>query len=154
VAQPVWNLTKYRQQKTVKQVMAVLNDPEFSALFGANSRAEVSIGGFVEKDGRKQSFSAQIDRLVVEDKTVLIVDYKNNRRVPEDISQVSHDYIVQMAAYKMAVEQIYPDKEVKCALLYTQEALLIPLPAYKMAQAIARIGLAPMTIPPLNARQP
>lgn len=142
VAQPVWNLTKYRQQKTVKQVMAVLNDPEFSALFGARSRAEISIGGFVEKDGRKQSFSAQIDRLVVEDQTVLIVDYKNNRRVPEDISQVSHDYIVQMAAYKMAVEQIYPDKEVKCALLYTQEALLIPLPAEKLARAIARIGLA------------
>ena len=86
-------------------------------------------------------FNALIDRLLVSDKTVLIVDYKNSLKVPKDASEVSQDYIVQLAAYKMAVQQIYPDKEIKCALLYTREAKMIELPDNKMAEAIKALDL-------------
>ena len=129
------------QKRVVKQVIAVLKDPEFGVLFGPNSRSEVSVSGFVEKDGQKQMFNAQIDRLVVSDKSVLIIDYKNSQHVPKDASEVSDDYITQLAAYKMAIQQIYPGKEIKCALLYTQEAKLIALPNDKMAEAIREIDL-------------
>jgi len=74
---------------------------------------------------------------------VLIVDYKNSRRVPKDESEVSLQYLVQMAAYKMAVQQIYPDKEVKCALLFTREAKLIPLTAQSMDRALEQIAVRP-----------
>lgn len=146
LAKPAWKLSADEQAQTLKQVLAVLNDPEFGLLFSANSRPEVSISGMVEKDGKPQLLSAQIDRLVVEDKTVLIVDYKNGQHVPEDASKVSLDYLVQMAAYKMAVQQIYPDKEVKCALLYTREAKLIPLPAKDMDRALEKVGVKPYTL--------
>jgi ATP-dependent helicase/nuclease subunit A len=141
LAKPVWALKERDQEQTLKQVLGVLNDPEFGALFSPNSRPEVSISGFIEKDGKKQMINAQIDRLVVEDKTVMIVDYKNSRHVPKDLSEVSMDYIVQMAAYKMVVQQIYPDKEIKCALLYTREASLMPLPAETLTQALEKISL-------------
>ncbi|MCE9507499.1 MAG: double-strand break repair helicase AddA [Alphaproteobacteria bacterium] len=145
LAKPAWDLSAEEQKQTLQQVIAVLNDPEFGALFGANSWPEVSINGFVEKDGKKQVLSAQIDRLVVGDKTVLIVDYKNSQRVPKDPSQVIFKYIVQMAAYRMAVQQIYPDKEVKCALLFTRTATLMPLPAALLDAALAKVAVKPHT---------
>lgn len=143
LAKPAWQLDDKQQKQVLKQVMGVLKDPEFGALFGPNSRAEVSISGLVEKQGEKQLMSAQIDRLVVEDKTVLIVDYKNSRRVPKDIRDVPEKYIVQMAAYKLAVQQIYPDKDVKCAILWTRQARLQPLPEKSMQTALDKIGLKP-----------
>lgn len=145
LAKPAFSLSEDDQHQTLKQVMAVLTDPEFGMLFGPNSRPEVSITGFIERDGKKQSLSAQIDRLVVDDKTVLIVDYKNSRRVPKKPAQVQLKYIVQMAAYKLAVQQIYPDKEIKCALLFTREAKLVPLPEELLNKALDKISLKPHT---------
>ena len=141
LARPSLAIREDDQIQTLQQVSAVLNDPEFGVLFGPGSRPEVSISGFIEKNGKKQMLNALIDRLVVTDKTVLIIDYKNSLRVPKDASQVSEDYIVQLASYKMAVQQIYPDKEIKCALLYTREAKLIALPEDKMEEAIKEIDL-------------
>ncbi len=141
LAQPALAIRESDQKQTLTQVTAVLNHPEFGALFGPGSRPEVSISGFVEKDGKKQMLNALIDRLVVSDRSVLIVDFKNNLHVPKDASEVSKDYLLQLAAYKMAVQQIYPAKEVKCALLYTREAKLIPLPDDKIAEAIKEMDL-------------
>lgn len=141
LAKPALALRESDQKHTLSQVTAVLNDPEFGELFGPGSRSEVSISGFVEKDGKKQMLNALIDRLVVTDRTVMIVDYKNNLHVPKDASEVSKDYLLQLAAYKMAVQQIYPGKEVKCALLYTREAKLISLPDDKIAEAIKTMDL-------------
>jgi len=120
-----------------------LSDPEFGALFGPNSRAEVSITGHFDKNGEKQLMSGQIDRLVVDDKTVLIVDFKNSAKVPETLDEVSHKYIVQLASYRMALQQIYPNKQIKCALLYTREAKLMPLPNRKLAASLRSIKLKP-----------
>ena len=147
LSKPAWKLKENEQKQTLKQVMSVLNDPEFGALFGPNSRPEVSITGLIDREGEKQMMNAMIDRLVVSDKTVLIVDYKNSRRVPKAPEQVQLKYIVQMAAYKLAVQQIYPDKEVKCALLWTREAKLMPLPAELMDKALDKIDLKPHMVP-------
>jgi ATP-dependent helicase/nuclease subunit A len=143
LAKPVWELKERDQKQTLKQVLAVLSDPEFGALFGPNSRPEVSVTGYIEKDGEKQMLTAQIDRLVVEDDTVMIVDYKNSREIPKDASEVPYKYIVQMAAYKMAVQQIYPDKEIKCALLFTRKAVILPLNADVLDKALQDVKLKP-----------
>ncbi|MBI3441539.1 MAG: double-strand break repair helicase AddA [Proteobacteria bacterium] len=147
LAKPAWKLSDEDQTGALKEVLTVLNDPEYGGLFGPNSRPEVSVTGFVERGGKKQMLSAQIDRLVVEDKTVLIVDYKNSSHVPKSAAEVSLDYLVQMAAYRMAVQQIYPDKEVKCALLFTREAKLIPLPSAMLDKALSKVSLKPVVSP-------
>ncbi len=152
LAKPGLALSDNDQQQTLRQVMALLNDPEFGVLFGPNSRPEVSIAGFIEKSGKKQTLNAQIDRLVVDDKTVLIVDYKNSRRVPKNPGQVQFKYIVQMAAYKLAVQQIYPDKEIKCALLFTREAKMMALPGELLDKALDKIALKPHT--PVKTQNP
>jgi len=143
LSKPAWNLTQKDQDASAAQVMKILSDPEFGSLFGPNSRAEVSLTGHFERNGEKQLMSGQIDRLVVTDKSVLIVDFKNSGKVPDKASQVSDKYIVQLASYRLALQQIYPDKEIKCALLYTREAKLMPLSNRTLDAALKRIDLKP-----------
>jgi ATP-dependent helicase/nuclease subunit A len=58
---------------------------------------------------------------------VLVIDYKTNRTPPATPDQVPAAYLRQMAAYNMLLRQIYPGRPVRCALLWTQGPLLMPL---------------------------
>ena len=71
--------------------------------------------------------SAQIDRLVVTDERVLIVDYKTLRPPPAVEDDVAPIYLRQLAAYQGALQQIYPDREIRCALLWTEGPRLMPI---------------------------
>jgi ATP-dependent helicase/nuclease subunit A len=57
-----------------------------------------------------------------------VVDYKTNRPPPREVKDVPAMYIKQMAAYRDALREIYPDHKVKCALLWTDGPFLMPLP--------------------------
>jgi ATP-dependent helicase/nuclease subunit A len=110
--------------KETAEVMAVIGHPDFAAVFAQGSRAEISVIGRVE--GKR--ISGQIDRLVVTDKEVLIVDYKTNRPPPENVQDVPDMYLAQMAAYRALLEKIYPAHTVRCALLWTHTLRLMELP--------------------------
>ena len=105
------------------ETLAVLSDPTFAPLFGPGSRAEVPVVGLVSS----RALSGQIDRLLVTDKEVWIVDYKTNRPPPLVESQVSPVYLRQMAAYRAAIAAIYPDRPVRCVLLWTDGPRLMEL---------------------------
>lgn len=147
LAKPVWKLEEKDQKETLDQVLGVLNHPHFGALFGAKARAEVSITGQFNRAGQVQTMSGQIDRLVVDDKYVTIVDFKNSVNVPDSIEAVPFKYIVQMAAYKLALSQIYPDKKVRCALLWTRKAKLMPVPDDRIEGALKKLDLRPSNPP-------
>ncbi len=106
------------------QLTDILTDREFAQLFSQDSRAEVSIVGLVGT----VPVSGQVDRLVVTDDQILIVDYKTNRPPPKDVTDVSRLYIRQMAAYRAVLTNIYPDKVIRCMLLWTDVACLMELP--------------------------
>jgi ATP-dependent helicase/nuclease subunit A len=72
--------------------------------------------------------SAQIDRLAVTERQVLIVDYKTNTKPPQSVEAVPQAYLRQMAAYRLALRQIYPHHEIVAALLWTATPALMPLP--------------------------
>jgi ATP-dependent helicase/nuclease subunit A len=128
LALPVHGLGAADQQAILDETMAVLNHPEFAALFGPGSVAEVPVVGLI--GGR--ALSGQIDRLVVDGSSVLIVDYKTIRPVPVDLAAVPPLYFEQLAAYRAAIAAVFPDKEVRCALLWTDGPLLMPVPAEKL----------------------
>jgi len=107
-----------------REVFAILSQPEFSALFGANSIAEIPVTGFVK--GRL--ISAQIDRLVVSGDKVMIVDYKTNRPPPRDVADVAQIYINQMNAYCDIVAEIYKEKTVEAYLLWTDGPFMMKMP--------------------------
>ncbi|MBO6796037.1 double-strand break repair helicase AddA [Maricaulis sp.] len=108
----------------VEETLGILDHAEFGALFGPGSRAEVSLTGVVGG----QIVRGQIDRLLVTDHDVLIIDYKTNRPPPKAVDDVARVYLGQMASYRNLLREIYAGKRVRCALLWTDSADLMELP--------------------------
>ena len=151
LAQPRWKLSTYDQRNTAKQMRAVLDDPRFGGIFSPAARTELSLTGRLYHNGEPRQLSGQIDRIVVDDKSVTIVDYKNGKHVPATPESAPRKYIVQMAAYRLALQQMYPDKEVRCALLWTRKAEMMELPAKLLDQTLVEVGL---TAQPVVAAPP
>ncbi len=124
VARPALGLPQDLQASIVDETLKVLNDPVFAPVFGPQSLAEVPVTGEMP-DGRV--INGQIDRLVITETEILIVDFKTNRPSPADVSDIPLIYKAQLAAYAAALRAIYPERLVKCALLWTDQSLLMPV---------------------------
>jgi ATP-dependent helicase/nuclease subunit A len=132
------DLSETEHEEMMKQVFAILDDPHFSPLFSPGSRAEVSLGGLV---GNVQ-VPGQIDRIAVTDNDVLIADYKTNRPPPSRIADVPAAYVRQLALYRTLLRQIFPHKNVRAALLWTETPELMELSAQAMDAALAQVTSA------------
>jgi ATP-dependent helicase/nuclease subunit A len=123
LALPTHRLAAEEQDEIRRETLAVLHHPDFAALFGPGSQAEVPLVGLIGG----QALSGQIDRLVVSEDRVLIVDYKSLRPPPAAEDEVAPIYLRQLAAYHAALARIYPDREIRCALLWTEGPRLMPI---------------------------
>ena len=66
-----------------------------------------------------------IDRLIVNDSEALIIDYKSHQSANnENIHSLLAQYSPQMQLYADGIKQIYPNKKIKAALLFTHIAQL------------------------------
>ncbi|MCT2558231.1 double-strand break repair helicase AddA [Tsuneonella sp. YG55] len=104
--------------------LAVLAEPDFAEVFSPTSLAEVPLAATVEG----QVIAGTADRLLVEPRRVTVIDFKSTRRPPAAISDVPDSTLQQMSAYAAALAAIYPGREVRAAILYTQTPLLIAIP--------------------------
>jgi ATP-dependent helicase/nuclease subunit A len=129
VARPAHDLTTDEQAAIVAETLAVLDTPDSAFLFGPGSRAEVPLVGRVGE----AVISAQLDRILVQDDSVSVVDFKTNRPPPARAEDVPAIYLRQMAIYRAALALVYPGKRVDCYLLWTDGARLMPLPAELLA---------------------
>ena len=77
---------------------------------------------------------ARLDRIVVQDDAVGVLDFKTNRPPPARAEDVPDVYLRQMAVYRAALALVYPGKRIDCYLLWTDGARLIPLPAALLIQ--------------------
>ncbi len=119
LARPFHGLDAAQQAEIEAEVFAVLTDPDLALLFAAEGRAEVPIVGTVTGADGPQVVSGQVDRLVVGEREILIVDYKSNRPPPRRQDDVPELYLRQMAAYRAVLAGIWRDRAVRCALLWT-----------------------------------
>jgi ATP-dependent helicase/nuclease subunit A len=119
--------TPEEQEELLAQVQRVLADARFARLFAAGSRAEVPIVGRLK--GGSLAVSGQVDRLVVTDDSVLIADYKTNRPAPRRLEDAPPAYIRQLALYRAVVGELYPDRPVRAALIWTDVPDLMEIPA-------------------------
>ena len=121
----------------IAPVLAVLDDPELGALFGPDALAEAPISATLP-DGRV--IAGTVDRLLVADGVVRVVDYKTGRHVPASADDVPPYHLAQMAAYRAALAVIFPEARVEVALLYTAGPRLIVLPDALLAAAKPRFA--------------
>lgn len=106
------------------EAMKVIEDPRFAAVFGPKSRAEAPIIG----EAAGKSVRGVVDRLVVDDERVIILDFKTDRPSPTDVAKAPDAYVLQLALYREVLRKIFPRKPVTCALLWTETPHLMELP--------------------------
>lgn len=132
----------------LNEVFAVLNAPEFAEIFapaisGQLSMAEVSLAGRAKRLPKGLYLNGQIDRLRVTQSHVYIIDYKSNRPPPYTQDGVADIYWAQMAAYRELAREIYPHKEVVCALLWTDGPRLMVLDSARLDDTLTGLGRLP-----------
>lgn len=109
------------RREIVAQVCGLLSDAAYAGLFGPGSLAEAPLAATLP-DGRV--IAGTVDRLVVEESRVAVVDFKTGR-VPASDEDVPKAHRAQMQAYAEALRVIFPGREVSAALLYTAGPKLI-----------------------------
>ncbi len=109
--------------RTVVEVAVeiVRRDPVFAPIFGPDSLAEVAVA-----TAGAHAMSGRIDRIAVTDEATLAIDFKTGG-APEDTIRPPRDHLRQMAAYRDALRRIYPDRPIRCALLWIDHGVLAPL---------------------------
>ena len=130
------------RKSIVAETLAVLREPAFTALFGPEARAEVAIVAEVpHPSGRGPALrlAGKIDRLVREGDTILIVDYKTNRPPPTDVAKVAEAYLLQLAAYRLAVSHIFSRQRVRAAILWTDGPRIMEIPDAMLQAAEQRL---------------
>ena len=126
----------------VKETLGILTDPVFERLFGLDSRAEVPISALLPRPSGKGPalrLTGQIDRLAVTARDVLIVDYKTNRPPPKRPQDVAPAYLYQLAAYALALKDIYPSHTIRAGLLWTDGPHLMEIPQSLVQDYISRM---------------
>lgn len=137
LAHPSHGLIPVQQDEIRNEVLAVLQDATFAALFApaaiSGTRVEAPLAGRVGN----RMVAGQVDRLLVTDAEVLVVDYKTNRPPPLQAADVDPAYLDQMALYRALLQQVFPGRQVRAALLWTHAPRLMLLPANLLDQRLA-----------------
>jgi ATP-dependent helicase/nuclease subunit A len=109
----------------VDNALAIIEAPEHAVLFSPEALAEAPIAATLP-DGTV--VAGTVDRLLVTEEAVRVVDFKTGRQVPRSEGAIPLSHRCQMQAYGRALEVIFPGRRIELALLYTEAPLLLPVP--------------------------
>lgn len=108
----------------LQEATRVLKTPALAPLFANDDLAEVPVTAtFDHLPGRV--LHGVLDRLLITDDAVLAVDFKTNRAVPATQAETPEGLLRQLGAYRAVLQQIYPDRPVHTAILWTQSCELM-----------------------------
>ena len=135
VSRRQWALDQKSQKAIVKEALAVLENKECMPFFSPSSDAEVPIIGMVNG----YEIYGQVDRLLVTNSVVNIIDYKTDRQIPSNLDEVPNEYLLQMAVYREALKHIYTNKKIVCSLLWTNGPTIMILDSNQLDAAAKRL---------------
>lgn len=108
------------------EVTSVLENPDLAFVFDDTAIAEVPVtANLPELGGRR--IHGIIDRIIIFPDRILAIDFKSNAVVPATTAAVPGGLLRQLGAYYAALEQVYPDRKIETAILWTRTATLMPL---------------------------
>ncbi|HHY50216.1 MAG TPA: UvrD-helicase domain-containing protein, partial [Alphaproteobacteria bacterium] len=116
------------------KAVSILGRPELGPLFGPGSRAEVPFLAQALRDGEPVLLAGRIDRLVVTDDSVLVVDFKSDAAPARTPEEVPPAYLRQLGLYALVAGQLFP-RRVRAAILWTSLESLLELPPEGLAKA-------------------
>ena len=112
------------------------------------AEAEPFIEGAVPGDGpegrerhrRKAALRRRIDRMAVTEDAVEIVDFKTNRAPPGSVDDIPFEHRAQLAIYRTILAPLYPGREIRCGLIYTEAARTYWLGADRLEASLAELA--------------
>ena len=131
------DLSADERREMLDATMGVLEDKRFAAVFAEGGRAEAPVIGRLGAN----TINGRIDRLVITDAEVLVVDYKTDRPAPATLQGVGEAYVAQMAAYRAVLSQRWPNRPIRCLLVWTDGPQLMEIPAAELDSALARLQM-------------
>lgn len=111
-----------------QKAISILSRPELAHLFGTQSRAEVPFLVDAWRDGKQVRLAGRIDRLVIDEAGVTVIDYKSDASVPGGPGDVPGNYVTQLGLYALVAGQLFPGRTVRAAILWTRLESLMNLP--------------------------
>ena len=66
-----------------------------------------------------------IDKVIITTDEIILLDYKTHRGSSSDHSELAQTFKKQLAYYREGIKQLWPDKQTKCGLLFTQRNQII-----------------------------
>lgn len=124
-----------QHDRLIAKAQSILARPELAHLFGQDSRAEVPFLVRAERRAEAVQLSGRIDRLVVDEAGVLVVDYKSDAHAPDRPEDVSGKYLTQLGLYALVAGQLFPGRAVRAAILWTELESLMNLPSDLLEKA-------------------
>ncbi|MBT4921402.1 MAG: UvrD-helicase domain-containing protein [Rickettsiales bacterium] len=97
----------------------IITDPKFEYLFKSNSQDEIEL--------LYNQKLIRIDKLIIMEDYVEIIDYKTDLDLPSNANEVKSEYQDQLALYAAAVQLHYPNKKIKQKLFYLRHKSFISL---------------------------
>ena len=112
----------------------VLAHPDLTPHFGPETLAEVA----VTAPWGDRTLTGTIDRLVIAPDCILIIDYKSNAAIPDRPEETPEGILRQLGAYAHMLSQIYPDRRIETAVLWTKAPRLMRVDPEIVRQAFLR----------------
>jgi ATP-dependent helicase/nuclease subunit A len=139
------DLSEDLREEIVNETLGIVQNPVFAPLFQPGSLGEVPI---VARFGERE-LSGQIDRLAIDDDGILVLDYKTNRPPPNSPDEVASAYVAQLAAYRAALRELFRDRPLRAAIVWTDGPKLMEIPSTLLDRAERRIleGVASLDVP-------
>lgn len=116
----------------VQEAVAARALPEAACYFTPDALAEAAISLTIDA----KRFTGRIDRLVVGPDEVAFVDFKSDATPPPP-GPPPPAYVAQLAVYRAALQQIYPDKSVVADILWTAVPRLDRIESSLLDKALA-----------------
>ena len=113
-------------QDCLEEAQRNLDHPALQALLHPDGQTERFNEMPLLYQDNGQAVYGIIDRLLCRPEAIWLVDYKSRRlRAHESAAEAAADFRPQLEAYRKGVEKIWPDKPVRCGVLFTHHCELV-----------------------------
>lgn len=126
------------------EVIGVLDHPEMAGYLAAPTvRTEVPIAGHLQIGDETVIVRGNIDRLVVSDTAVDILDYKTGQAIPASEDNIPVLYRRQMAFYRALIQPVFPNRPIRATLIWTKGPVFHRLDAANLSGTLQHDFLKP-----------
>src|SRR5690606_17922410 len=115
-------IAETERKQLADEALRVLDHPELKTLFGPGSRAEVDVLAHL-RDGGPAEIAGRIDRIAVTEREVILADFKTGTP-PAAGAEAPGNYVRQLAVYRRALAGIYPNRAMRCMLVWTESGTI------------------------------